>query len=221
MKTACFIPIKAISERVPGKNFRLLNGRKLYEYIIEHAIQADCFDDIYIDTNSDEIMIYSESMNLHVIERKPELAQNNANGNDLLLYHFKQYNQYDYYFQLFATAPFLQPRSIRACFDRLVNSAEYDSCFTAIANHSFYWYNGLPINYRPCLLPRSQDMTPVIEETTVLYGISKDALRKYQCRVGAHPYIHIVSKFEAVDINTEEDMKIAECIGRTIWGANN
>lgn len=33
MKTACFIPIKENSERVQGKNFRALNGRKLYEYV--------------------------------------------------------------------------------------------------------------------------------------------------------------------------------------------
>lgn len=218
MKTACFIPIKANSERVPGKNFRVLNGRKLYEYIIEHVIEAECFDDIYIDTNSDEIKAYAEARNLHVIERKPELAQNTANGNDLLVYHFEQYRQYDYYFQLFATAPFLQPKSIRACFDRLVNAAEYDSCFTAVANHSFYWLNGNPINYRPCILPRSQDMMPMIEETTGLYGMTREALNKYRCRIGARPYIHLVSKYEAVDINTEEDLQIAECIGKIVWG---
>ena len=50
MKTACFIPIKANSERVPGKNFRLLNGKPLYQFIVEHALAAKCFDDIYIDT---------------------------------------------------------------------------------------------------------------------------------------------------------------------------
>ena len=55
MKTACFIPIKSNSERVPGKNFRLLNGKKLYEYICEHIKEADVFDDIFIDTNSEEI----------------------------------------------------------------------------------------------------------------------------------------------------------------------
>ena len=31
MNAACFIPIKANSERVKGKNLRLLNGRKLEE----------------------------------------------------------------------------------------------------------------------------------------------------------------------------------------------
>ena len=46
MKVACFIPIKSNSERVPGKNFRVLNQRKLYEYVIENVIAANCFDDI-------------------------------------------------------------------------------------------------------------------------------------------------------------------------------
>lgn len=43
MKTACFIPIKENSERVQRKNFRIINEKKLYEYIIEHPIEADCF----------------------------------------------------------------------------------------------------------------------------------------------------------------------------------
>ena len=40
MNTACFIPIKANSERVPEKNLRELNGKKLYEYIVEHAFES-------------------------------------------------------------------------------------------------------------------------------------------------------------------------------------
>ena len=217
MKTACFIPIKANSERVPGKNFRILNGRKLYQYICENVKKADVFDDVYIDTNSQEIAEYALSMGFRVIERKPELALNSANGNDLLVYHYELYPQYDYYFQLFATAPYLQPESIRTCFERLLETGEYDSCFTAVAHQGFFWLAGMPSNYRPDILPRSQDMLPVIEETTGLYGISKDSLSKYRCRIGRKPYIHTVSKFEAVDINTEEDLKIAELIGKEIW----
>ncbi len=218
MRTACFIPIKAHSERVPGKNLRILNGKKLYQYICEHVKQADVFDDIYIDTNSEEIAEFAKRNGFSVIERKPELALNSANGNDLLVYHYQCYPDYDYYFQLFATAPFLQPASIKVCFERLILSTSFDSCFTATESHGFYWYGGCPVNYRPCILPRSQDMTPVIEETTGMYGISKNSLEKYRCRIGKNPYIHIVNKFEAVDINTEEDLKIAEYIGKVIYG---
>lgn len=217
MKTACFIPIKANSERVPGKNFRVLNGKKLYEYIVEHVLEANVFDDVYIDTNSDEIAEYAKKMGCIPIQRKPELALNTANGNDLLVYHLDNYPNYDYYFQLFATAPFLQPASIQQCFNKLVNTAEYDSCFTATANHGFYWLLGQPINYRPGILPRSQDMHAMIEETTGLYGITRESLMRYRCRIGSKPYIHVVSKFEAVDINTEEDLKVAEFVGKAIY----
>lgn len=217
MKTACFIPIKANSERVPGKNLRLLNGKKLYMYICEHVKDANVFDDVYIDTNSVEIADYAVSMGFKVIERKPELALNTANGNDLLVYHYQEYPEYDYYFQLFATAPYMQSETIRACYNALTSSEEYDSCFTALENHSFYWFANTPINYRPGILPRSQDMMPVVEETTGLYGISKDSLSRYRCRIGRKPYMHFVSKFEAVDINTEEDLKVAEHIGKVIF----
>ena len=218
MKTACFIPIKANSERVPGKNLRILNGKKLYCYICEHVKEADVFDDVYIDTNSKEIAEYAGEIGFHIIDRKPELARNTANGNDLLVYQYELHPEYDYYFQLFATAPYMQPETIRACYDKLTSSEEYDSCFTATENHSFYWLAGNPVNYRPGILPRSQDMLPVVEETTGLYGISRDSLNRYRCRIGRKPYIHMVSKFEAVDINTEEDLKVAEYVGKVIYG---
>lgn len=217
MRTACFIPIKANSERVPGKNLRILNGKKLYEYICEHVKEADVFDDVYVDTNSEEIAEYARNMGFYVIERKPELAQNTANGNDLLVYHFEKFPQYDYYFQVFATAPYMRPETIRECYNCLVLSGKYDSCFTALKNHSFYWFAETPINYRPEILPRSQDMMPVVEETTGLYGIAAESLKKYRCRIGRNPYMHFVSKFEAVDINTEEDFKVAEYIGKVIY----
>jgi N-acylneuraminate cytidylyltransferase len=217
MKTACFVPIKANSERVKGKNFRILNGKKLYEYICEHIKEANVFDDVYIDTNSEEIAEYAQKMGFKTIERKPELALNTANGNDLLIEHFLSHPEYDYYFQLFATAPYLQPKTIKTCVEKLVSSVEHDSCFTATENHGFFWLNNNPVNYRPGVLPRSQDMAPVFEESTGFYGISKKALDKYRCRIGAKPIIHIIDKFEAVDINTEEDLKIAEYVGKVIY----
>lgn len=218
MKIACFIPIKENSERVPGKNFRVLNGKKLYEYIIEHVMEAGCFDDLYVDTNSKEIMEYADMKQLRVIERQQYLAENTANGNDLMVYHQKLFPNYDYYFQVFATAPYLQPESIRKCCDMLASSEEYDSCFTATQNHGFYWLNNIPVNYRPGILPRSQDMPPMVEESTGLYGIKKSSLEKYKCRIGKKPYSYIINKFEAVDINTEEDLKLAEFIGKSYWG---
>lgn len=218
MKTACFIPIKSNSERVKGKNFRLLNGKELYKYICEHVKEANVFDDVFVDTNSDEIREYALNQGFNVIERKAELARNTANGNDLLVHHYELYPNYDYYFQLFATAPYLQVESIKNCVNALLTSENYDSCMTIVKSNGFFWLNNNPINYRPGILPRSQDLIPMCEETTGLYGISNESLNKYRCRIGRNPYMYEVSKFEAVDINTEDDLKIAEYIGKMYWG---
>ena len=58
----------------------------------------------------------------------------------------------------------------------------------------------------------------MIEETTGLYGIQRDSLERYRCRIGRKPYIFPVSKFEAVDINTEEDLSVAQYVGKAVWG---
>ena len=217
MKVVCFIPIKSNSERIPGKNFRFLCGKPLYQYIIDHAIQADCFDDIYVDTNNEDVKKYCEIKKIKWIERKEEFTLNTINGNDLLNYHYDLYPDYDFYFQLFATAPFLQAESIALAVNTLVASTKYDSIFTGVSENGFYWYKDTPINYRPSILPRSQDIIPVIEETTGLYGISNSSLKRYHCRIGSKPCISIVNKFEAVDINTEDDLKMAEIIGKYYW----
>ena len=60
-------------------------------------------------------------------------------------------------------------------------------------------------------------MEPVYEETTGLYGMSRKALEKYRCRIGANPFICEVNKFEAIDINTEDDLKMAEFVGKSYW----
>jgi len=156
-------------------------------------------------------------MGFKVIERLPELTHNTANGNDLLIHHFELQPDYDCYSQLFATAPYMQANTIRTCWEKLTSSSEYDSCFLATENQSFYWLAGNLMNYRPGIPPRSQNMLPVIEETTGLYRITRESFTKYRCRIGHKPYIHIVSKFEAVDINTE-DWKVAEYVGKVIYG---
>ncbi len=210
-------PLRKTLNACRGKNFRILNGRKLYEYVCDNVQKANVFDEVFVDTNSREIAEYATNIGIHVIERKPELALNTANGNDLLVYHQSLFPQFDFYFQIFATAPFMRVQTIQHCFSRLTQSETFDSCFTATENHGFYWLAENPINYRPGILPRSQDMLPVVEETTGLYGISGASLHQYRCRIGRNPYIHIVDKYEAVDINTEEDLMIAEFIGKAIF----
>jgi len=216
MKAACFIPIKERSTRVPRKNFRLLAGIPLYQHIISNAIAADCFNKVYIDTDSSEIKEYCNKLPLDtqitVIDRDPELAKDTANGNDLLNKWCQSYPDYDLYFQLFATAPFLSSTTIKECVKVLLEHKEYDSVFTAYEHCGWYWFDDEPINYEPCELPRSQDAKKVFSETTGLYGIKKEIVSNLGCRIGQWPYVYYVNEIEAVDIDSEFDFQIADFI---------
>ena len=100
MKICATIPIKSNSTRVKDKNFRLLGGKPLYQYIIDHCIESESFDDIYVDTDSEDIKGYCFQNKVKWIERKPELTLDTANGNDVLHYDVNRIDKnYDFYFQ--------------------------------------------------------------------------------------------------------------------------
>jgi len=212
MRAAAFIPIKAYSERVPGKNLRVFCGRPLYQYIIDtgmRLIGMGATTGCYVDTDSDEVAEYARGNGCSVIERLPELAKDTANGNDLLLHHASIASQYDIYCQLFATAPYLKAESIAKCIDA-VRFGAHDSAMTVTTERCYCWHNGEPVTYKRGTLPRSQDMEPLVTETTGCYAIHRDAMMASLSRVGYVPCMVEVSREEATDINTEADWQWAE-----------
>lgn len=212
MKTACFIPIKGSSKRVYKKNTRSLSDRPLFTYVLDEVLECDVFDDIFVDTDSDTVKKYCENKNIKIIDRDPELIKDSANGNDLLVHWAKIKPDYDLYFQVFVTSPFLSTQTLEQTVSVLKTHTEYDSVFTAVEEHTWFWYDDKAVNYDPKVLPRSQDARPLIKETTSLYGITRESLLEGGSRIGNAPYIYLVDSVEAIDIDNQFDFFVAEQI---------
>tara|TARA_B100000963_G_C22602013_1_gene660684 strand:- start:293 stop:934 length:642 start_codon:yes stop_codon:yes gene_type:complete len=206
MKCVALIPIKKTSSRVKRKNFKKIGEKKLYEFFIDKVKKCG-FDEIYVDSDSNEVKKYCNNKKINFIKRKKSLSKNSANGNDLLNYHYKIIKA-DYYFQLFITAPLLSIKTIKNCISLLKKTKNYDSILTSHEIYSWFWFNKKPINYKPQFLPRSQDAKPIIVETTGLYGIKAQALKHCKCRIGRKPYFYNVNKRESLDLDTNEDFDI-------------
>jgi len=204
MKVVAIIPIKKKSERVRSKNFRKINNIELYKIICEKVKKSD-FDEIYIDTDSKKVKEYAIKNNFNIINRLDHLSKNDANGNDLLNYHLKIIKS-DLYFQIFVTAPLMSVKTINACIKVLKTKKKYDSVFTCREIYSWFWYKKKPVNYSPKVLPRSQDAIPIIQESTGLYGIREEALKKYKSRIGIKPYFYKIPVSESLDVDTFEDL---------------
>ncbi len=203
MKTVVIIPIKKKSERVKGKNFKKINGVPLYEITLKKLKKCK-FDEVYVDTDSQEIKKYCLKNKINIINRLRSLSKNTANGNDLLNYHSKIIDA-DIYFQLFITAPLLKISTINECIKILQKSKKHDSILTVRSLYTWFWFKKYPINYDPKILPRSQDANPVIVETTALYGIKKKSLKKRKCRIGFKPFFYEISEKECVDLDNKKD----------------
>lgn len=212
-ETIAFVPIKSVSKRVPGKNFKLFCGHSLYKYIITNAVDSEAFDAIYVDTDSDEIKEFAVKKGANIIDRPEYMTADSVNGNDLLVHDYEVIKKGEYLFQLFATAPLLKPETIRKCVEFLKNNQDYDSILTVTEVSGWFWFNDLPVNYRPDILPRSQDAKHLLKESTGLYGITKESLMKYKCRIGARPKLFLISPLEALDIDTEYDFNFAQAVG--------
>ena len=74
-KIVAIAPIKKKSERVANKNFRLINGKPLFCYLLEKLKKCN-FDEIFVDSDSPTIKEYCKKNNLKFINRIPKLAEN-------------------------------------------------------------------------------------------------------------------------------------------------
>ena len=127
----------------------------------------------------------------------------------MLNYHSKIIKA-DIYFQLFVTAPLLSIDTINKSIKILKNNKKYDSITTIKTIYSWFWYKDNPINYNPKILPRSQDATPLVQETTGLYGIRGQILKIYTWRIGKKPYFLEVGDEEALDLDNYKDFEYLE-----------
>tara|TARA_B100001063_G_C16707360_1_gene526021 strand:- start:364 stop:999 length:636 start_codon:yes stop_codon:yes gene_type:complete len=206
MKIVAIIPIKKKSERIKGKNFKLIKNKPLFHYILEKVIKCK-FDEVYVDSDSNVVKKYCKKNKIRFIERKKHLSSRNSNGNDLLNYHSRLIEA-DLYFQVFVTAPLLSIKTINNCIKILKNSKLNDSILTVNKIYSWFWFNKKPVNYDPRVLPRSQDAMPIIQETTGLYGIKKKALIKRKCRIGYKPIFYQIPYSESIDLDNLKDFEI-------------
>ena len=61
-KIVAHIPARAGSKRVKAKNLRFIDGKPLLSYSIECAIAADMFDEVYVNSDSDDMLALAESL---------------------------------------------------------------------------------------------------------------------------------------------------------------
>ncbi len=211
------VPMRHHSERVPGKNFRLLAGKPLYGYIIETLLVCPEITQIVVNTDSPIIEegVSDQYPSVKLIQRPSHLCGDMVTMNEILLYDIEHVPA-DFYLQTHSTNPLLRAETISRAIQTFLADRERTSLFSVTRIQTRLWSeDGNPINHKPKELLRTQDLPPIYEENSCIYLFDRRTLRKYKNRLGEKPHLFEIDSSEAWDIDDELDLLIVESLIRS------
>lgn len=212
-RMVALVPMRHVSQRVPGKNYRLLGGHPLYHHILTRLLSCPEISEVVVDTDSPTIMegLQRDFPQVTILERPNHLRAGEVPMNEVLLHDTAQVEA-GFYLQTHSTNPLLLSETIsRAIQTFLVNYPTFDTLFSVTRIQSRLW-DGLsrPINHNPAILLRTQDLPPVFEENSCIYLFTRQTLLERRNRLGERPLMFEIEAVEAWDIDDEIDFQIAE-----------
>lgn len=209
--TVAFVHAKGTSERLPGKNLRLLGDVPLVVHAIRNALAAKEVDHVVIDSDSDEILAVGEEAGAIPLKRPAELASNATTGDDLACWQARNVKESNVIVQVVPTSPFVLPMSIDVAVRTMAHHA-YDGVVGVRSEALYCWGETGPEYRHNGRLPNSNELDPVVYETTGLYVFRPSIVLFRGCRVPDACAHLVLSRIEAIDINTEEDFLFAEIV---------
>lgn len=188
MKILAIIPARAGSKRLPFKNNLKLNGKPLICYTIDAALKSNCFSGIIISTNSPEIKKivrkYKKKNKEIILEERPEiLAQDDTPMEKVVLPILEKYPDYEYFVLLQPTSPLRDYKDIRG----LIKGIKIGYKKVASVNMKNKWNGAM-----------------ILSECENFKNNSTFKTEKFKA-----DFNYIMSDEKSIDINTEEDFKMA------------
>ncbi|MEJ2596859.1 MAG: acylneuraminate cytidylyltransferase family protein [Anaerolineales bacterium] len=212
-RIVALVPMRHQSARVPGKNYRPLAGKPLYQHIITTLLACPEVDQVVVDTDSPLITqgLQENFPQVLVLERPEHLRAGAIPMNEVLAYDTGQVPA-DFYLQTHSTNPLLHTATLsKAIRTLLANYPAYDSLFSVTRWQTRLWDQlGRPINHNPAILLRTQDLPPVYEENSCIYIFKRETLLARRNRLGERPFLFEIDPAEAWDIDEEIDFQIAD-----------
>lgn len=218
---AALIPMRHHSQRVAGKNYRLLAEKPLYQHIIETLLAVPEINILMVDTDSEPIMdgLRVNFPQVKIIRRPETLRAPEIPMNEILAYDTAQVEA-DFYIQTHSTNPLLKAETVSGAIASFLSKyPAFDSMFSVTRLQTRLW-DALtrPINHNPAILLQTQDLPPVYEENSCFYLFTRPNLLARRNRMGERPLMVEIPRLEAVDIDEEADFEIADLLMRRRLG---
>jgi len=217
MNTA-FIPARAGSKGIPGKNKKDFCGKPLVQWSIDQAKQSKLFDKIIVSTDDDDILAIAERCGVVAVPRVAELSGDDVALDDVM---------YDYFTREGDDCDnicLLQPTSPLRSVDDIVKSYRYlnrhKHCFSTVSvtwNPIMGWVKNATKKGHGCLYlihkrPNRQSRDSFFLENGAVYWVRHGILLRMGNRIGNpnETYLHEMPPERSLEVDTPIDWFVAE-----------
>lgn len=223
MKPVAIIPARGGSKRLPRKNILPLLGRPMMGWPIESALKSGVFSDVIVSTEDEEIKKIAANCGAKVIDRPAELASDTAMEIDVYEQVLNALPQKpDMFCAIYATAVLLEPADFQKSFatfgdaDAMMSVSEYAiHPFKALEKNKDGF---LDMVYPAQCLQRSQTYPHYVASNGTFYWFKTDLYMQHKSYYPPRLMPYVLPSGRAVDIDTPDDLKIAEAFLRVRHG---
>jgi CMP-N-acetylneuraminic acid synthetase len=214
-KIIAMIPARMGSQRLAQKNLRTLRGVPLIVRAIRKCQEADCFDEIWVNSENPAFAPIAEAEGVQFHQRPAELGNNQATSEDFVKEFFHAHNC-EHLAQVHSIAPLLTAAEVKAFMDSWLNS-DHDVMLSCIHDQIEVAYQNKPVNFTFAEKTNSQDLQPTQRITWSITGWKRARFLEaaaagknstYYGSVGFYP----VSSISGHVIKTQTDLDIAEAL---------
>lgn len=221
-KIVAMIPARMGSKRIPNKNIRLLNGKPLIQYAIDAVKEADCFDEIWVNSDGEPIREIAINSGVNFYKRPAYYASDEA-SNDEFTEDFFNNVPADIVIQVLPTSPFISAEEIREFVQKFVYNG-LDTLISMVDVQIEAIYKNVPINFdQKKITPPSQTLEPIKAYGCSLMGWRKNNYLKNIKKYGAAYHggdgkidFFTLKGYSTVDIDNEEEFQLAESVARSL-----
>lgn len=216
MKVIAIIPARGGSKAIPKKNIIDFAGRPLIVWSIEQAKISKFISDVYVTSDSEEILEIARDYEAKTILRPKEISGDTASSESALLHALSQIEEKpDYVVFLQATAPLRKPDDIDNAINKLIED-NADSLLSLTEAREFIWqksgrkFTSLSFDCKD--RKRRQELDAIYYENGSIYVFKPEILEKYKNRLGGKISIYLMESWQRADIDDHESFKWCEWI---------
>jgi len=218
-RISAYIPIKEHSSRIPNKNFKLMNDKPLFYWVINTLEGLNEIGEIVINTDSKLLITQMNDYKftkIKFINRAVKLCGDDVSVNSIILNDLP-YIKNEIILQTHVTNPLVKAATFTDSIKKFHNNRKNNDSLFSVNRYQKRFYNKdiLPINHDPSRLIKTQDLDPLYVENSCIYIFTKESIKEAKARIGLNPLLYPMNEYESFDIDWPEDFKFVEGLLKT------